>query len=521
MLYDGDMDSYRFSDFVLNTSLRKLSRRKKPVDIGGRAFDLLALLVQHRDRILSRDEVMTAVWGDTIVGDNNLNVQLGNLRRLLGAGAIITVAGRGLRFGLNVREDTPAAHLPEQPSVAILPFTTMGVDAGLDWLADAFVEDITTELSRFRDLFVLARNSAFAFGAMPRDLRQVSRELGARYLVEGSVRATAHQVRATAQLIDATTGAHIWAENFDADMADLFITQSRIAGAIVTSLAPQIERAEGKRVRVAKPGNLTAYGLAMQGWSVISSGEMAYGRGPRDKASALARQALELDSGSALAWRVLAWAEWWHAYHATTDSLANTLADGIDAATRAIAADPTDHHARRIQGLLHFMKRDATAGLRELRQAHVMNPNCAVTMAWLGLYEGFHGDPARSVPLAQAALNRSPLDPARGSMLAALGFSHFAMRDYGAAAEAAEQALSEAAQSATPLILGAIANVGAGRMQRASDCFARAQEIAPTLVAARLEGRWLTSNPDYLARAHLFFRIAAGEMPIEAAQDSP
>jgi tetratricopeptide (TPR) repeat protein len=146
-----------------------------------------------------------------------------------------------------------------------------------------------------------------------------------------------------------------------------------------------------------------------------------------------------------------------------------------------------------------------------------MNPNCAVTLAWLGLYEGFHGDAERGVPLAEAALRRSPRDPSRGSLLAALGFAQFAVRNYDAAAQAAEAALAEAVGSATPLILSTIAWVGAGRIDRAGAAFARVAEIAPTLVEARLAGRWLASNPDYLARAHTFFRIAAGLAPAEAA----
>jgi TolB-like protein/tetratricopeptide (TPR) repeat protein len=453
------------------------------------------------------------------VGENNLNVQVANLRRILGPEAIVTVPGRGLRFALDVAsEGHIALGMPDRPSVVILPFSDLGGDPDLAWLADGFVEDITTELSRFRDLFVVARNSAFVYRQMPRDLRVISRELGVRYVVEGSVRATPERVRVTAQLIDATTGGHVWAENFDRDLAGHFDTQARVARAIVTCLAPQIDRAEAERMRTTPPEDLTAHGLALRGWSVISAGDMAYDRGPRDRAADLARQALALDAGSGLAWRVLAWVAWWNVYHATSASVPETLAEGIEAATRAIAADPTDHHGRRLRALLHFMNQDAQAGLPELRQAHEMNPNCAVTLAWLGLYEGFHGDAARGVPLAEAALRRSPRDPARGSLLVVLGFAQFAMCNYGAAAEAADAALAEAAGSATPLILGAISWVGAGRIDRAAAAFAKVEKIAPSLVEARLAGRWLTSNPDYLARAHTFFRIAAGLAPPEAAE---
>lgn len=321
----------------------------------------------------------------------------------------------------------------------------------------------------------------------------------------------------TAQLIDATTGGTVWAESFDRELTATFDTQARVAGAIVTCLAPQIDRAEAERIRVAPPENLTARGLALRGWSAVSAGDMAYDRSARDQAADLARQALVLDPASGLAWRVLAWVAWWHVYHATTLSVSDTLAEGIDAATQAIAADPTDHHARRIRALLQFMRQNVDAGLPELRQAHEMNPNCAVTLAWSGLFEAFHGDADRGVLLAQAALRRSPRDPARGSLLAALGFAHFAVRNYAAAAEAAEAALAEALGSATPLILAAIAWVGVGQIDRAAAAFQRVEAIAPALAEARLSGRWLSSNPDYLARAHTFFRIAAGLAPPEAA----
>ena len=513
------MDSVRFTEFTLQRRARRLVRGDEDVAIGARAFDLLDLLIACRDRVVGRDEIMAAVWPDSVVGENNLNVQLANLRRLLGAGAIVTVPGRGLRVALEVSAAGPLALvLPDRPSVVVLPFADFGGDPALSWLADGFVEDITTELSRFRDLFVVARNSAFVFRDMPRDLRVISRDLGVRYVVEGSVRATAERVRVTAQLIDAHTGGHVWAEVFDRDLAGHFDTQARVARAIVACLAPQIDRAEAVRVRAAAPEDLTAHGLALRGWSVISAGDMAYDPAPREEAARLARAALERDPASGLAWRVLAWVAWWTVYHATTPSVPDTLAGGIEAATQAIAADPTDHHARRLRALLHFMNQDAGAGLPELRQAHEMNPNCAVTLAWLGLYEGFHGDAERGVPLAEAALRRSPRDPARGSLLAALGFAQFAVRNYDVAAQAAEAALAEAAGSATPLILGTIAWIGAGRIDRAEAAFARVAEIAPTLVEARLAGRWLTSNPDYLARAHTFFRIAAGLAPADAAR---
>ncbi len=511
------MDQFRFADFILDRRKRVLLRGRDIVPLGARAFDLLEVLHIHRDRVVPRDEIMQAVWPDTVVGDNNLNVQVSNLRRLLGADAIVTVPGRGLHFALEVLPKGPELTLPDRPSVAVLPFDTLGGDPDFDWLADGFVEDITTELSRFRDLFVVARNSAFVYRQAPRDLRAVARELGVRYLVEGSVRARADRVRVTAQLIDAASGGHVWAENFDRDMADHFETQARVARAIVTCLSPQIDRAEADRISVLAPEDMTAHGLAQRAWVIISSGDMGYDPGPRDGAEDMARQALTRDANSALAWRVCAWVAWWNVYHGTTDSVPETLAAGIDAATRAIAIDKTDHQARRLRAQLHFMQQDVAAGLSELRQANEMNPNCAVTLCWLGFYEAINGRADIGVPLAEAGLRRSPRDPTRGSMLCALGFAQFAAHDYHATADAAEAALSEAAHSATPLILGTIAYVGLGRMEEAAQTFRKLEKLAPKLVEARLAGRWLSTNPDYLARADTFFRIAAGLAPPQAA----
>lgn len=511
------MDQFRFAEFILDRRKRALLRGAEIVPIGARAFDLLEALLVHRERVVPRDEIMQIVWPGTVVGENNLNVQVANLRRLLGADAIVTVPGRGLRFAREILPEDPALGLPDRPSVVVLPFDRLGGDPDLDWLADGFVEDITTELSRFRDLFVVARNSAFAYREAPRDLRRVARELGVGYVVEGSVRARADRVRVTAQLIDAKNGGHVWAESFDRDMADHFETQARVARAVVTCLSPQIDRNEAERIRVLAPEDLTAHGLAQRGWFVISSGEMLYDPARRNRAEDLARQALARNAESGLAWRVLAWVAWWNVYHGTTDSVPDTLSAGIDAATRAIAIDKTDHQARRLRAQLHFMKDDVAAGLPEMRRAHEMNPNCAVTLCWLGFYEAMNGKADVGIPLIEAGLRRSPRDPARGSMLCALGFARFAAYDYAAAADAAEAALAESASSTTPLVLGTIAYVGQGRIDKATETFQRVERMAPKLVEARLSGRWLSTNPDYLSRAHTFFRIAAGLVPPEAA----
>jgi TolB-like protein/Flp pilus assembly protein TadD len=399
----------------------------------------------------------------------------------------------------------------------VLPFLNLGDDPQQAYFADGVTEDITTELSRFRSLFVIARNSAFTYKGHATDVRTVSRELGVRYVVEGSVRRTGQRVRVVAQLIDALSGEHVWAERYDRVQGDVFDLQEEVTHAIVTAMAPQIDAAEDQRLRRTRPDNLTAHGLAQRGWAVASAGDMAYERAARDEAHHWASQALALDPDCALALRTIALVQWWHAYHNTTQSILDTVAQGLAAATRAIALDHSDHHARRWRGLLLVMARQPDEALAELRLAHEINPNCALTLGWLGLYEALHGDAANGVPRALEALRLSPRDPARGSLLAALGFAQFTVGNYAAAAQAAQSAQREAPGTATPHVLGAISWVGLGEIARAKDAFQTLQQLAPKLAEARLAGNWLSINPGYVQRAHIFLRIAAGLEDPDAA----
>ncbi|MEH6725626.1 MAG: winged helix-turn-helix domain-containing protein [Hyphomicrobiales bacterium] len=504
-----------FLDYELRPSVRQLLLSGCAVPLGARAFDLLLCLIAHRERTVSRDELIKQVWCGINVGDNNLNVQVSLLRKLLGAEAVVTLPGQGLRFGLELQDhpsDSPETvlTLPAKPSVAVLPFTDLGVNPALNWLPDSIVEDITTELSRFRNLFVVARNSAFSFRNQPTDIRQTSRQLGVRYVVEGSVRTAPGRVRVTAQLIDALKGGHVWAENFDGPLDQHFDLQAKIVRAIVTALAPQIDAAENAHIRTFQPSDLNAHGWAQKAWSGISAGEMKYDPAPRNQILELAQNALAIDPNSSLAWRAIGWVQWWHAYHGTTTSRPDTLKAGVEAAMRAIELDGSDHHAWRIKALLDFMDQKPEQGLAGLRQAHEINPNCATSLAWLGMYEATHGDVAKGVPCVQSALRLSPRDPSRGSFLAALGFAQFASTDYAAGAQTADAARLEAPDSATPLLLGAICSVGIGQIEKAKTLFIELERIAPKLTEERLAGRWLSTNQNYLNKAQTFLQIAAG-----------
>ena len=519
---------YLFGDFELRTELRRLICRGEQVALGARAFDLLIALIEHRSRVVGKDELLALVWHGVVVEENNLTVQISALRKVLGADAIVTVAGRGYRFGRALRAapavqaadaDAPRFQypLPDKPSVAVLPFLCMADDPRQVHFADGVSEDITTELSRFRSLFVIARNSAFTYKGRTVDARTVSRELGVRYVVEGSVRQSGRRVRVVAQLIDALSGEHVWAEKYDRVLEDIFDLQEDVVGAIVTAMAPQIDAAEDGRARRARPADLNAHGLAQRGWAIGSVGEMTYDRAPRDEALRWANEALAIDSHCVLALRTVALVHWWNAYHGTVESLPETLATGLAAADLAIRHDRIDHQARRWKGLLLALDRRPVEGLAELRQAHVINPKCALTQAWLAMYEALHGDPDKGVPHGQAALRLSPRDPSRGVCLCALGFAQFAIGAYSDAAQSAQAALAESPGTAVGLVLSAISWVGTGEIGRANTAFQTLRQVAPKLAEARLAGHWLSTSPGYVLRTHTFMRIAAGlEQPVAA-----
>jgi TolB-like protein len=251
-------------EFEVRANERRILAHGAPVALGARAFDLLLVLIAHQDRVVGKKELMTAVWPDTVVEDGNLTVQVSALRKVLGPNAVATVPGRGYRLCLEMpllpitRERRSAAtrpeiRLPDKPSVAVLPFLNLCGDPEQDYFVDAITEDITTELSRFHDLFVIARNSSFTYKDRSVDVRTVSRELGVRYVVEGSVRRHGQRVRVVAQLIDASSGEHVWADKYDRVLQDILDLQAEVTQAIVTAMAPQIHAAEQDRSRRVTP----------------------------------------------------------------------------------------------------------------------------------------------------------------------------------------------------------------------------------------------------------------------------
>ena len=272
---------YSFEKFLLDTGTRELRRDRELLSVEPKVFDLLSYLIVNRERVVSKDDLIAGVWNGRIVSDGALTTCLNAARTAIGDSGedqrlIKTLPRKGFRFvgavcegdrpsgpaivsNGHVESSKPALALPDRPSIAVLPFENMSGDPEQEYFADGMVEEIITALSRFKWLFVIARNSSFTFKGRAVDIKEVGRKLGVRYVLEGSVRKASGKVRIAGQLIDAVTGAHIWADRFERDLTDIFALQDEVTVAVVSAIEPKLLQTEIAIATRRRPENLTAY----------------------------------------------------------------------------------------------------------------------------------------------------------------------------------------------------------------------------------------------------------------------
>lgn len=309
-----------------------------------------------------------------------------------------------------IEAPAPVLEPPDGPSIAVLPLTNLNGDPAQDYLADGISDDITTELSRLRWLFVIARNSAFAYKGRAVDVRRVGRELGVRYVLEGAVRTMPGRMRVTSQLVHAESGQHIWAERYDCDLGDIFAVQDEIARNVIAAIEPQIYAAEGFRAARQPPESIDAWGLVVRAIGLLSR----VGKAQNHEAQDLARRAIAIEPGYARAHAVLAWALWW----ATLCYAWPDPGDGFQRAARhaedAVTLDPAEPWARMILGLCVSNAAQHDRALAELRMSTELNPNSALgrtAFGWALLRAG-HTDAA--LVETGRALRMSPTDTFAG-----------------------------------------------------------------------------------------------------------
>ena len=322
----------------------------------------------------------------------------------------IVEAHTGLRLREAGAAPVEAPPATEPPSIAVLPFTNMSGDAGQDHFADGLTEDVITALSRLRWLFVIARNSTFTYRGRNVDVRQVSQELGVRYVLEGSVRIAGDRIRVTGQLIDAPTAKHIWADRYDRRLDDIFAVQDEITGNVVAAIEPHIYAEEGYRAAQRPPDSIDAWGLVVRAMGLIRR----IGRREMEEAQELLHRAIAIDPGYARAHAMLAWAVWWGTLSYAWPDTAEGYARAARHAEEAVRLDPAEPWARMILGLSYSNAGQHGRALAELRAALDLNPNSSMGRTALGWALLRAGEGEEAVEETRRALKMSPLDSYAG-----------------------------------------------------------------------------------------------------------
>jgi TolB-like protein len=466
-----------FGQYRLEIERRELRCGAELIELEPKAFDLLAFLVQHRNRVVSKDDLLQAVWHGRIVSESALTTRLNAVRRALGDDGsaqrlIRTFTRKGIRFVGEVTEIADRA-LPDKPSIAVLPFQNMSGDPEQEYFADGMVEEITTAIARCPWLFVIARNSSFRYKGKPIDVNQTARELGVRYVLEGSVRKAGNRVRIAGQLIDSTTGAHVWVDRFEGTLDDIFELQDRVASGVVGAIEPRLRRAEAERA-VRKPtASLDAYDLY---WRAQAQ---AYKRTRESLAESirLARLALELDPAYGPAMSRIALSRGMQRQRNWIPPSGLEAEEGIAMARQAIAAAGDDPWVLDFAGLaLAQLAGDNDAALSALDRAIVLNPNFALAFGHRAVVLSYLNRPDEAIRSAHQAIRLSPLDPAIFSFYQALARAELAAGRYEAGLSWAEAALRE--NGGMPALRLKLSLCGyLGRHEEARACLSRVGEF--------------------------------------------
>jgi TolB-like protein len=446
--------SYQLGPFRLDGEAQILFRGARPVALGERAVALLRVLVERAGAPVSKDALIEAAWPGVVVEESNLTVQVAALRRALGEEVggerwIETLQRRGYRYvgpvsaaegGSRVEPAatpaSPAPALPERASVAVLPFANLSGDQDQEYFADGMVEDIITGLSRIKWLFVVARNSSFTYKGRAVNVKEVGRELGVRYLLEGSVRRAATRVRIAAQLVEAETGAHLWAERYDRPFDDIFALQDEITLSVVGAIEPNLREAEITRVRRKRPDNLAAYDL------VLRALPHAYVAMPEEVAKAMPllgkALAIEPDYAGAHSWLALCH----ESLYVRAGFREEDRTAAIHHARAAITHGRDDATALALGGfVIALVEHDRVTAFDAFERARALSPSSSFTLFFGSLALGYAGEAERAIDWAALALRLSPFDRLGYTAQHAFALGHFLRGRYQEAANAARRAV--------------------------------------------------------------------------------
>lgn len=422
---------YRFGDHTLDTKSFRLTAKGEEIAVEPQVFSLLQYLVEHADRMVSKDEIFEHIWDGRIVSDGTLTSRINSVRRAVGDDGktqtvIKTFPRRGFRFVAKLGPNGDTAPEPTsalaKPSIAVLPFDNMSGDPEQEYFADGIAEDIITALSRFRRLAVTARNISFAYKSQASDMVQIGRELSVRYLLEGSVRKAGHRVRITAQLIETESGNNVWAESYDRELNDIFEVQDDITRHIAVAIEPAITLAEIERAKTGRTKNISAwdyYLRALPHFHLVTTEE-------NDFAMAELCKAIDLDPEYVPAIALLSLCHVYSVLHGWSASRSGAIREAGRLAERAVSFDPTDPAANLALSWYCLYDDQLERGLTAARTAADQEPNSFVAWCQVGALLAHLCRAQEAYDVLQSVQHMSNRDPWRWWWYMNWGNAYFA-----------------------------------------------------------------------------------------------
>ena len=504
---------YQFEDFVLDPDRRELARGTGAIAMGPQVFDLLLHLVQNREHVVTKDNLIEIVWGGRIVSESTLTSHINAVRKSIGDTGeeqrlLRTIARKGYRFVGDVRETdaselaspaepteslapalppAPALSIPDRPSIAVLPFLNLSGDPSQDYFVDGVVDDIISALSRMRWLFVIARNSSFTYKGRAVDVKQVGRDLGVRYVLEGSVRKAASRVRITGQLVDAAAGTTLWSERFESTLDDLFELQDQMATSVVAELAPHLERVEIERARHKPTDSLDAYDYYLRGmWKFRQVSRSAI-----DEALPLFYEAITRDPEFASAHAMAAWCYSLRKINRWATDPEREVAEGTRLVRRAVELghDNAVALASSVHALAHLAG-DLDSGIASADRALALDPNLAAGWFVGGFVRIWRGQPEDAIERLARAMRLNPLSPDMHRMEVGTAIAHLLSGRTEDALSWAEKASRDKAGRAFPIGILAAIYACAGRGDEARLAVQQLRQLDPELRLSNLD-EWL------------------------------
>jgi adenylate cyclase len=417
---------YLFEDYAFDTDRRELHRGSEVVSIAPQVFDLIDYLIRNRERVVSKDDLINAIWNGRSVSDAALTTRLNGARTAIGDSGeeqrlIKTLPRKGFRFVGAVREaegakvaavadnpvepSKPALTLPDKPSIAVLPFQNLSGDPEQEYFADGIADDVLTTLSKIQEVLVIARASSFVFKGQARDIREIGQMLGARYVLEGSVRKAGNRVRLAAQLIDSLNGSHVWADRFEGDVDAVFELQDRITQDIVAALEVQLTLGEEVRVWRKRSGSPLVYEHFLKGWTLYVN----FSRHTHAQARSEFERALAVNPHFIPALGMLGLTLTDQVRFGWAKDQTTTYEAALECTAHALAVDPDSDVAYVTLGYIRLFQRRHDDALTAGEKAISLAPNSASAYHIAGMIHGYAGDFRKAARYEEQSQRLSPL----------------------------------------------------------------------------------------------------------------